>query len=369
MSEKKQMIPPVMLMFFVSTNIGSMTLIISFVTHTTGQDTWIVVIASLLLTPPFVLIYLKLMRTYPGESLISINERVFGRIIGKLISVIYISFYFTLALLNTDIIADFVGGMILPETPRAAIIILFISLCAYAVYKGIEPVIRCGGLFSIVLIIVVIINGILLIKNMKPSNLLPVFSFPVKKYIQAIHIEVTVPFLGPLSTILMLGPSLKEPKNIIKPVFSGFLIGGVVMLIAVLREALVLGKLLPLLANPSFESIRMIAIADSLSRFEIVYATVLLSLSFHFVSNLFYCAAKATEEVLGLNSYREIVKVGGVLIIIFALIGFSSAIDHAYWGVNYSGFYSTFFEIILPIVTLLVSGIKRYVQRKRGGKT
>ena len=61
------------------------------------------VILSFLVSLIFVYIYATLNKWFPSKSLIEINEAVFGKIIGKIISAGYLFYFFTLIILNARI--------------------------------------------------------------------------------------------------------------------------------------------------------------------------------------------------------------------------------------------------------------------------
>lgn len=354
---KKEQISSTVLMFSIGCFIQSSTLLVGFVTATTKQESWIPVLAGIVVSLPIIWIYLSISKKYPGKSIIEINDAVFGKIVGKVFSAIYIFFFLSLAALNSSIISNFLLDSVLPETPKLAILIFFISLCAYAVSKGIEPVARCSTLFVFIILAVVIVNGTLMIKDMKLDNFLPVFSLPFKKYVQGIQGEVFLPFCE-IFVFFMLFPNLQKPSDIKKPLFGGFMIGAGTMIFIMLRDIAVLGPTISLVSIPAYESVRLINIANILTRMEVFYATTLIVLSFFKITILYYSSIKAISQLFGMQSYKPLIKIIGALIIIFTLINFKSANQHAYWGANPASFYSMFFELILPLITLITISVK-----------
>ena len=81
-------------------------------------------------------------------------------------------------------------------------------------------------------------------------------------------------------------------------------------------------------------------------------------LFFFRVSVFFYATVYAIAQMLHLRSYRVLVPTFGVLILCFAMTAFNNTVEHAYWGENVAAVYSSFFEILLPLVTLIVVTIK-----------
>lgn len=365
MKNQKEQISSSMLLFSIACYIQSTALFIGFISSVTKQDTWIAIIIGLIIVLPIILIFTSLSGKFPGKSLIEINDIVYGKILGKIFSILYIFFFFTLAFLNTTISADFVTGTLIPETPKLAILILFISTCCYAVRKGPETMTRYSTLFSIIIILVVIINSLLLIKNMKFSNFEPSFSLPFMKYIQGAQTAAFLPFAETI-VFFMLFPNLKNPTEIKKPLFGGLIIGAITILAVSLRDTAVLGPLVSYLINPAFEAVRLINLADILTRMEILYAIILLMLLFFKVSILIYAIVKGLEQIFNISSYKILVPIVGIIVVYFALIVFDSSMEHSFWGANIASIYSMLFNFILPLITLIVASIRGFRKNKKG---
>lgn len=363
MKNKKEQISATLLMFSVGCFIQGSTLLIGFVTTTTKHETWIIVITGFIVAFPIIYMYSYLASKFPGKSIMEINDIVYGKIIGKIFSLLYLFFFFSISFLNANDMGDFVVGSILPETPKIAVLILFLSLCAYTVRKGIEPLTRCSILFIIILIAVLIFNSTLLVKNMRLSNFLPIFALPIKSYIQGTQVEAFIPFCE-IIIFFMLFPNVRDPQNIKKPLIGGLLIGAGTMLIVVLRDTAVLGPVISMVSSPAFDAVRLINIANTLTRMEMFYVTILTMLLFFKVSIAFYATVIGISQIFKLNSYKILVPVVGVLIAIFALIGFKSSLENAYWGSNIAPFYSMFFEFLLPVITVIVAAVRGFLKNK-----
>jgi len=363
MNNEKEKISSGILMFSVTCYMQSSSMLSGFTSTITSQDTWISVLTGFIEALPILWIYMKLVTLFPGKSIIEINECVFGKVIGKVFSVLYVYFFFSLTFLNGDVLSGFVVGSILPETPRVAIIIAFVLLCVYTVRKGIEPLARCSTLFVIIMFAMLLFNSMLLIQNMKLSNFLPMLSLPIKNYVQATQTQTFLPF-GDILVFFMLFPNLQNSNNIKKPFLKGFLIGAATVLLVVLRDTAVLGPAISMVSNPSFESVRLINIADTLTRLEIINATILISLLFFKISILFYATVKGISQIFKLQSYKSLVPTVGALIVVFTFIVFKSSMEHAIWGMDFAAFSGMFFELILPLITLIVLTLKGIFKNK-----
>jgi spore germination protein KB len=153
----------------------------------------------------------------------------------------------------------------------------------------------------------------------------------------------------------MVVQNVSDQKKIPRSYFFGLLIGLISLLLISLRDIAVLGSIVDFITLPSFEAVKLVDIANVITRMEVLYAIQLLLLQFFKVSILFYAAIMSFQHIFGLNSCKPFVTVMGVVIISFALTLFDSGMENAYWGSRYAPFYNSFFQLVLPALTLITA--------------
>ncbi len=358
MKSVKEQISSTMLMFAIICFVQASTSLSAFVVSVLKQETWICVVLGYLISLPVIWVYLKLAELYPRKTLIEINDSVFGKKLGKLFSVFYLWFFFSLVFLNVNTISAFVVNYVMPETPLMVIVLMFVFVCVYSVRKGVETITRYGAFFVIIVVIYIVVNTILLFQHMKLSNFLPLFVSPVMKYVQASHTMAILP-LCEIMAFMMLFPNMEKGKSIKRPVLLGLTFGAITFLNTISRDTAVLGVLSAYLELPSFEALRLINISNTLTKVEVFYIFLLIALQFFKTSVLLYSTAKSAEQIFGLTSYKVLSTVIGALAAVFAVISFKSQVDNVYWGRNIAMHYSTFFEVILPVITLIAAAVRR----------
>ena len=359
MKNTKEQISSFVFMFSIGCFIQSSAILMGFVSSITKQDSWIVTIIGFILTLPIIWLYISLSAKFPGKSLIEINDIVFGKIAGKIFSVLYIFFFFSLSFLNSNIAEGFVISSLMPETPKIIISVFFVFLCCYAVRKGVETMTRCSTLFIFIVCVVMITNAVVLINLLKLSNFQPLFDLPLIKYIQGTQIQIFLPF-SEMIVFFMLFPDLKRPKDIKKPMFLGLIIGALTFFIIITRDIAILGPMIAYMSYPAYDTVRLIDFGDVLTRMEFFYVALLIMLLFFKVSILIYAVVKGLEQIFKLSSYKILVPVIGVLVIFFSLTVFDSESEATYWGSNVAAVYSTFFELVLPLTTLIVASLRGF---------
>lgn len=353
------------LMFTVACFIHGSTLLSAFVVNVTRQDSCYAILLAFAASIPVALMYIKFFEIFPGKNIISINDIVFGKIIGKIVSCFYLFFFFSLVFLNVREVCNFVTGYILPETPLYAVSILFVTVCAYAAYKGITVMARYAFLCSALIFGFKIFSTVLLFPQMDFSNYLPAFQLPLINYVNSVHVLLTLPF-SEFMVFMMIFPYVVENdrEKIKKYFFSGMVIGFVLMLIVCIRDWAVLGDVATVVTQATFQATRMINIDDVLSRLEVLFAVGLLVLQFYKVSILLYASSIATAQIFGLKSYKSLVPVLGILAICYSIIVWDTVAESSYWGSNVAPFYSSFFEIVIPGITFIIVLIKQRKNKK-----
>lgn len=363
MKNTKEQISSSMLMYAIACFVICSSLLYGYIAGVTKQDSWIVVITGFIVALPIIWIFATLCEKFPGKNIIEINDIVFGKILGKIISALDVFFFFSLSFINGSIVGDFVIGSILPETPKAAILIMFLLLCVYAVRKGFENMTRYSFLFCVITIATITAAIILLLNKVNFSNLQPMLSLPIMKYVQGTHQVAIMPF-SDLFVFTMIFPNLKNPQKIKKPLFRGLIIGAISMLAIFLIDILVLGPAETLVIIPSFDVIRLINIENIITRMDFFFAVVFLLLFFFKISILLYITAKGIAQIFNIKTYNILVPIVGALTVSFSLIAYDSSMESTHVRATISPAYQTFFEFILPAITLIVAVIRGFKKPK-----
>jgi spore germination protein KB len=353
-------------MFSIVIFIRSSSLLSAFFFSITKQDSWLIVLFGTVVCIPLLWVYVALAKQYPDKSLIQINDEVFGRIGGKIVSVFYIWFFFTLTTLNLRDLGGFVNKSIMILTPNTVIISIFIILCAWSVYYGLEVVTRYSIVFTIISTAILIVSILATFNIMNFENFLPIFHQPVNSYIHGTHIISTIPF-GELVVFLMIAPNVEgKEKGLAKYFYGGFFIAALLILLVILRDTAVLGNMLEFLSLPSFEALRLATLFETISHIEILFAVLLILFLFFKISILFYTSILAVSHFFKIKSYRPLILPASALIVVYSITIFENVIMHTTISRGTTPFFWAFIEMILPFITLMVSYIKKAIKKAAG---
>ena len=351
------------LMLLVLGFLQGMILTVNFTYSVSRQDTWLVVIAGFAIAILFTLLYLTIANKFPGKNLIQIDDIVFGPYLGKFISANYIWFFFQLIIHYMYFFNSFWITYIMPETPRAAFLIMLAFVCAMAIRKGLEVIGRISFLFTIIVTVTVLAVTILLLKDMKFNNLLPVFGTKLIDLVHSTHIMLTICFCDIL-VFLMIFPYASDKRRINKPVLMGLCLSTIQLLIVAVRDISVFGPRLGTLTSASFAVTRVIDIANILTRLDILLAITLLITIFLKVTVFYYVTVLSLAQLLKLRSYIPLVIPIGAISAAIAARLYESDMEQVYAGMNVWPFNASIYEFVLPIITLIVIWVRKLPKKK-----
>jgi len=352
-------------MFSVACFIQASALLTTFISAVTLQDSWLVLLFDAVLCLPLIWLYRTLMLMFPEQNLLQILVEVYGPVVGKVIGVAYIWFFFTLASLNLTDLGNFTKLTIMQETPNVVLVLICVLVSAFAVRNGIILVTRYSTLFAIITFILLSIGVILMFNQIKFENFLPMFDQPAGKYVQGIHIISTIPF-GELVTFLMIHPCVKlSRRDATKYLFLGVGLGEITTLVVLLLNIGVLGNLLDMFTLPTLVMLRLVNLGMSLSRMEIIFAVILVMLLFFKITFLYYVSVLATAQFFKVKAYRQLALAAGALIIAYGLTLYPSMIEHAASAQEVTPFLWTPFEILIPLLTFFIAKLRKLPQTSK----
>lgn len=369
------------LMFSVFCFMQGTVLRSGFIISVTRQDSWAMAITGFLLTLPILAVCTGLLRKFPGKNLIEIDDIVFGPVFGKILSALYLFFFVSLAALNTRDLGNFVAGYMMPETPIAAVTLVFLVGCAYALRKGIENLMHLSVLFTIIAMGALAVNTILLLKDVQPEFLKPFFQLKFSEFVQGTVSVAAVP-MGEILAFTMITPMLEKGKKAGKPLLLGLALSAASMVFVIMRDIITLGPLVAIVSLPSFESMRYVSLADILTRMESIYAVVLVILFLFKVSILLYAFVLGLTQMLsgksspranpdhegqfcetaqlrGQHSAPPLMLISVAFVFFYSLFVFESVMENMNWGATTAPFFSLTFEFLLPAVSLLVVCLRK----------
>lgn len=330
------------------------------------RDAWISVLIAMVMSVPVFFVYSRIVSLFPGKGLYEILTTVFGKTLGKIISIPLIWYTFHLGALVIRNFTEFISIVTLSETPQYVIAMLMIILSIWIVKAGIEVIGRWSAIVVPILLWAIVLVTLLFIPELEFGNIKPILYDGLKPVLSAAFAVFAFPF-AEVVILIAVFDNLKKGDSPYKVFYWGLLIGGINLAMITLRSLLALG--LPTISItyfPAYASVRLINIADFIERIEVTVAISFMLGGFVKVSMCLLVASRGISKVLNLKSYRPIVAPVGLLMMILSLIIYSSAMEMFEWVEKYYKYYAILFQIIFPIMIWIGAEIK--ARKRRNGK-
>lgn len=328
-----------------------------------GRDVWIAVLLGLAISLPIIFVYARLLTLFPGKDLYEILEVLFGKVVGRLVTILYIWYSMHLGALVLYNFSSFINVVGLPETPRLVPSICFMILCIYGVKLGIEVIGRWGEFFITILITIAVIIGLLSTPNFELDHIRPVLSNGIKPVMKG-AIDV---FSFPLSeTIVFMAifSSLQKKASYYKVYMIGVSLGILLLLGVVIVNTLVLGPYIKSLNYfTTYVTTARINIGDFIQRIEILISIAFLVAGFVKISMCLLSAARGVSKLLNLNDYRVIVIPISMIILNLSFFVYEDIMDSQRFTSKVYPYYAILINAIVPITIFIAAEIK--IRKKR----
>lgn len=349
----------------IITDIQGISLVILFILGSTmvlgtgvdaGRDSWIAIIISIALSFPLIIMYGSILKSYPNKDLYQIIDYVFGKYIGKIITVLYIWFSFHLGALVTRNFGEFIVTVSLKNTPKVVPMTILMILCFWGIKSGIEVLGRWSILALVTLILLISFSIILLIPTMNLHNIQPILGNGVKPVMKGAISTVTFPFAETVIFLLVFS-SLKEKNSSYKVYIWGLIIGGIIVFSAALTEILVLGENeYTSSVFPSYKAISRVNIGNFIQRIEIIVSINLLVGGFIKICICLMATCRGIAKLLDYKDYRFFVIPISLLMINLSLLIYDSATEMFEWAFSIWVYYALSFQVIIP--SIIFVGVK-----------
>lgn len=332
------------------------------------NDVWISILIGITMAIPMVLIYARILSLFKGMDLYDIVQIIFGKIIGKIIILLYSWYAFHLGSLILRNFGEFINTVAMPETPILVPIFFLGILCIMIVRDGVEVLGRSARYFITGIIIMILIVGLLALPELNFHYIKPVLYNGFKPVIKGAFTAFSFPFAETvlLTTVLF---ALQPKKSAYKVYIYGLLFGGVVVLYISVRNIFILSAdVVGIQYFASHVAVSRIRIGDFIQRIEVTVAIVFVICAVIKASVCLYAAGKGVSKIFGLKDYRIIVFQIGLLMIYFSYIVYDNIMEMEYWAFKVYSYYAFPFQVILPVIILIAAEIRTRKDNSRNDK-
>ncbi len=353
---KEQISQPQAYMLLITFMVGTTTALASY--SESYQDTWISLLIALVLGVIMVIIYGSILNIHPGKDIFQILEYVFGKVIGKIMGVLYTSYFLHLGAICIRNMTGFIQVASFPETPQYFSAIFIGLLAIYILKSGLETIARVNKFILPPLIFIIGITMIMAIPKSDISNFLPILENGWAPVIKGSFSKLAFP-LGETVIFLTFLNTVKEKDKNTKIYIKGILLAGIVLLAVTLRNILVMG--FPSLSSnvfPSHAAVSLIDIGNFIRGLEIIIDIVIMVGGFIKISVCLLGASIGVARLFKFQDYKWVSAPLGLFMMSLSLILYDSTMHMIEWIQIYK-YYALPFQVIFPIIILIFGKFKK----------
>ena len=194
------------------------TAILFFITPEAKQDAWISMLIYVIPAIMLQIIYTSLWKKYPKDTIVTYMPKIFGKIIGYALSIVYIIFFAYEAIRVARDFTELTLTSIMPKVPFTIVLFSIILISGYSVYLGLENMFRLVYLFMYLWIIFFILEWFFLFTTkgvIKFYNIKPILHNGIVPIIKNSWKLITFPY-GETIVMAMFFPYVKEVAKVRK---------------------------------------------------------------------------------------------------------------------------------------------------------
>ncbi|WP_394239536.1 endospore germination permease [Niallia oryzisoli] len=323
------------------------------------QDAWLVVIISIGIGLAVIWMFSKMTQFFPNMNLAQINEKVFGKWLGKFFTFFYVlvAFIASAELLYNS--GTFFRLNLMLETPVEVLHIMTALLLVMAVRIGLETFSRAAELFWVIFILLFLML-LFVIPEIKFQNIQPVLENGVKPLLFPTLILVSVSTFNAIYLLMIFPASVSNPQGAQRAFYIGLIIGGMITFITTILAILVLGADLTARTRfPSYLLAQKINVGEFVKRIEVIVATMWFIAVYFKLILYFYACCLGLGQMLNLKSYRPVVLPMGMILTVFASMMFPNVVQQQKWDTEGMLMLSNIAGGFLPLLIVIVGYFRR----------
>jgi spore germination protein KB len=333
----------------------------SIVTKLVGTAGWyMTLISAAVAAIMFMFLYLVLKR-FPGNNIMEINDIVFGKFIGSIFSLIYRVILLVIASVNMREFSEILKVFVLTESPPSFIMVIFLISVVSLAFAGLETLVRYAKFMIYILGAGLIVVILLSIPNFRMHRIHPILGNGLEKTI--INGALRCSYYGEAALLGIFAASLQGSKEIKKTGLYSIYISALVTSICLFSFGMVFPYTTTIeLASPMYAMAANVHLGEFLQHMEPIFVFLWNFSSFIEVAALFYGALMIYCHVFRITDKRPVIL--PMITLLFCLNLLPKGINDVS-----SGYVQTFRNwgwviYYLPSIFILIVAL---IRKKKGG--
>ncbi|WP_255361649.1 GerAB/ArcD/ProY family transporter [Candidatus Frackibacter sp. WG13] len=321
------------------------------------QNSWLSAIIATFLTLISGYIITKLDVRFPNKTIVGYSPLIAGKILGNIISLIYIIFFISVNAVIIRELTAILNGIFLSETPILIISISIAIVTASAVRNGIEVISRVNELIFPSILLIGIILFFFITPELDLSNFKPILADGLKPILKGSYLLWL--FLSEIIILTIIIPTVKQPQKSFKSVSTSIIVLGIMFMATIFEIIGLFGIyeadnfVLPLLSV-----VRYIEAFEFIARIDPFIVIIWLGAGFMKVIVFYYCSSISTAEFFNLKSYKPVILPLGVIQVALSIILFGNIKELLKFVFEELHLIFLSIEVVIPLILLLIAIIR-----------
>lgn len=340
-----------------------------YLTPEAKQYGWIVILIYILPALMLQHLYLTLYKHYPEDSIVTYLPKIFGKVIGTILSIIYVLYFLYIAARVLRDFSSLINISTMTQTPILLITIFLTITVTYGVSRGFENICRVISTFFPGMMIFLAVVMLLFYRTpnvVHYQNIFPILGEDIFKSVLRGWRLITFPY-GETIVFSMIYSNINESRKIRKSIFAAVIAEGIILALITILYIVGLGinfsqrDIFPLL-----NTLRMIRISGFLDRLDVLIIIVLVIGGFTKISFFMYAAIAGTAELLNIKSKNSLAWPFGIVTMVASMLIAKNFMQHLKIGFEFTPKYIHLpLQIGVPILALIVHYMRNGFNKKK----
>lgn len=266
-----------------------------------NQDIWIMILLSIPYTILISFPLLYLTNKFKGMNLLEYTEKIMGKIIGRILSIVYGIFFLLCLIFFTCIFIEILNSALYPNTPPWVNMSILIVTILYIVSKGPMNIARLSEMLSPLLLFTFLMLLVLGFENYDFDFLFPILKDSTFKQLNLGAMFNSVLYIDILF-LVMIASNLEEKKDLNKIFIHSLLYTTIVSLLTSVAIQATLGITYTKYVNfPFYNFARLIRIGDTMG-FDLLYIFIWIIGVILRISGYFYISTIALRKIFNVGN-------------------------------------------------------------------
>ncbi|MDD3767043.1 MAG: GerAB/ArcD/ProY family transporter [Eubacteriales bacterium] len=357
-------------MFLVITVIFSPLVRIApnFAAFHARQAAWVVPIASSVLFLIAIYILYGFAKEYDDKDFTQIMEQIFGKVVSRAISFMYLLWLVFLAALALRYYAERLLSTILPNVNIVVVLVPMYAVGWAVARKSTVTLARMNEVIIFIIAGTLALCALFAIPNINPDNLLPVSYLDIKPILSA-----SLGIMGVwsyLPIIFLFLPIIKNKTDVKSSGVKAVCYLGLFSLISVGMAVGMLGNLiLTLTPAPFFVAIKQVSVLGYIERLEALIISLWIVSDFVLLALLITLMGNITKRIFNLQEERPLASAYVFILFSLSLLMCRNVFEMQEFSRKIAVYIHFVLGVVVPFVVFVIGKIKNKAQSKMPKKS